>query len=363
MHIQHLHIKNFRCFDNFSLDFINNIALITGANGSGKSTVLEALHYGCYLRSFRTHVPRELIRFDDENFFIKIQVQETVNEHAFDHELQVGFSKKKRIIKIDQKNVTSYKELSHLYRVITLTEDDLMLIKGSPEGRRLFLDQALALEHPEFMAHARRYKQILENRNALLQRGGYTNESYFLWTQQLWQEALLLQNYRRPLLATLEHKTNRMLRDWFGQELSLAFSYQTKKMIKDQSFDEFWDNFGELRTLEGILKRSLFGAHLDDFSIQFCDKTSRSFASRGQQKLIIMLIKIAQMQEIIAKNGPTLFLLDDFMTDFDQQRGTVLLSLLFELKSQLIFTCPTNSGYFENLLRDYYGAQHIILTP
>lgn len=113
---------------------------------------------------------------------------------------------------------------------------------------------------------------------------------------------------------------------------------------------------------ENVFKRSLFGAHLDDFSIEFCHKTSRAFASRGQQKLIIMLIKIAQMQEIIAKNGPTLFLLDDFMTDFDQQKGTILLSHMLELKSQLIFTSPVSSGYFEEFLHNH-GAQRIILTP
>jgi DNA replication and repair protein RecF len=361
VHIQQLYIKNFRCFNNFSLDFTNKLALITGSNGSGKSSILEALHYGCYLRSFRTHIPRELIGFDQENFFIKIQIKEMVNDHDFNHELQIGFSKKKRVIKIDQNTVTSYKELSRLYRVITLTEDDLTLIKGSPEVRRLFLDQAISLEFPEFLSHLRRYKQILENRNALLQRGGYTQESYALWTHQLWQQSIILQEHRRMVLKNLELKTNAMLQDWFSQELTLAFDYQTKKIIHDQPFDDFWNEIGPLKTMESAFKRSLFGAHLDDFSIQFCSKTSRSFASRGQQKLIVMLIKIAQIQEIIAKNGSTLFLLDDFMTDFDQQKGALLLSRMLDLKSQLIFTCPTSSGYFEDLLRNH-GAQSIELT-
>lgn len=362
MPIQHLLIKNFRCFDNFSLDVTHPLLLITGPNGSGKSSLLEALHYGCYLRSFRTHLPRELISFDNENFFIKIQLQETLNDTTFDHELHIGFSKKKRLVKIDNKNITSYKELSTLYRVVTLTEDDLNLIKGAPEIRRLFLDQALSLEYPEFVAHARRHKQILENRNALIQRGGYGQDSYVLWTQQLWQEAVIIQEYRCKLLATLEHKTNSMLKERFGQDLALAFQYQPKKMAKGQTFEDFWASNGELRTLEPIFKRSLFGAHLDDFSLQFCHKASRAFASRGQQKLIVMLIKIAQMQGIIAKNGPSLFILDDFMTDFDQERGSKLFELLLDLKSQLIFTCPTNSGYFEELLRSH-GAQHISLTP
>lgn len=361
MPIQHLLIKNFRCFNNFSLAITNNLVLITGPNGSGKSSLLEALHYGCYLRSFRTHLPRELINFDNENFFIKIQLQEHTHKATFEHELHIGFSKKKRLVKIDNKSIASYKELSTLYRVVTLTEDDLSLIKGSPEVRRLFLDQALSLEYPEFITHARRYKQILENRNALLQRGGYTHDSYRLWTQQLWQETVHIQKYRCTMLAALEEKTTNILQR-FGQDLILTFTYQPKKMVKGQSFEDFLALQGELKALEPLFKRSLFGAHLDDFSIQFCEKSSRSFASRGQQKLIVMLIKIAQMQGIIAKSGSALFILDDFMTDFDQQRGSQLFELMLDLKSQLIFTCPTNSGYFEELLRSH-GAQHISLTP
>ncbi len=360
MHIQQLHIKNFRCFNDFSLEFTNRVAFITGNNGSGKSSLLEALHYGCYLRSFRTHIPRDLIRFDCDNFFIKINVQHEYEKSVLDRELHIGFSKKKRLVKIDQLPITSYKELSQLYKVITITEDDKSLIKGSPEIRRLFLDQALALEYPEFLSHLRRHKHILENRNALLQQRSYTQESYMLWTQQLWQETTAIQKYRRAMLVILEQRTNAMLQKWFGSDLNLSFAYQSRKIVFEQSFEDFCTTLNELKTGETILKRSLFGAHLDDFSIEFCHKTSRSFASRGQQKLIIVLIKIAQIQGMSIETGPPIFLLDDFITDFDQNRSELLLSLMAELKGQLIFTCPVSLGYFETHLRSH-GAQHIVL--
>jgi DNA replication and repair protein RecF len=358
--IEQLTLKNFRCFKQYTLDFLAPISCIIGDNGSGKSSILEALHYACYLRSFRTHMPRELVRFDDENFFIKANLQETVNMVSLPHELTLGFSKRKRLVKIDQQLVTSYKEILKLYRVVTLTQDDLSLIKGNPEGRRLFLDQALALEFPEFHSRIKRYRHILESRNTLLYQGGYTQDSYYLWTHQLWQEAQIIQDYRKQFLDRLGTSINTMLLNTFGEGLSVIFEYHSKKTIENQIFEEFIASNNDLYQSEAIMKRSLFGAHLDDFTIDFCQKNSRAFASRGQQKLIVMLIKIAQLQEIADKHGKVLFLLDDFMTDFDAQRGELLLSLMLALPCQLIFTSPIKSSYFDMLLA-YYKAQEVVL--
>ncbi len=82
------------------------------------------------MRSFRTHIPRDLIAFGSDNFFIKVGI---VGDDTYEHELQIGFSGKKRLIKLDQKALTSYKELTNYYRVVTITEDDLLLIKSGPE--------------------------------------------------------------------------------------------------------------------------------------------------------------------------------------------------------------------------------------
>ena len=283
MYIHQLYIKNFRCFDALDLEFNNSIIVISGDNGSGKSSVLEALHYGCYLRSFRTHLPKELINFDQDNFFIKI----TLNDGSADgtnHELQIGVSKKKRLVKVNGQPITSYKELLKLYRVITITEDDIMLIKGSPEGRRLFLDQALTLEHPEFLLHTRRYKHILENRNALLQSRNFSDESYMLWTEQLWNETVIIQHYRQKKLQMLQERTTAMLASSFSEDVALVFEYNAKKMSVGQSFADFCIRLDDLKAAETFMKRSCFGAHLDDFSIEFCKKSSRSICFKRATK-------------------------------------------------------------------------------
>jgi DNA replication and repair protein RecF len=229
-----------------------------------------------------------------------------------------------------------------------------MLIKGAPEDRRSFLDQALLLDNPAFVPIIREFRLILEQRNSLLRNDCIDYETYFIWSQKLWEKTSQIQKLRKYILENFEIEINKMLSLCFENSLTLSFSYIAKKK-SDLSFNDFWLNKDSLLKEEQYFKRTLFGVHLDDFIITLAGKKSSSFASRGQQKMIVLLIKAAQIKYLTLQKGPVIFLLDDFMTDFDPQKGAALLSVLFTLKCQLVFTSPhqnspleaiiTNSGY------------------
>jgi len=358
VYINKITLKNFRCFNQLSLAFPEQAQkiLITGLNGSGKTSLLEALHYGCYLRSFRTHLPKELITDRQDTFFIKITV-----EHDFDmHDISIGFTGKKRLVKIDQKPIGSYKELSDYYRIITLTEDDLQLVKGSPEIRRSFLDQGLIISNPAFISVGKTYRQGVEQRNALFGQS-FSQESYHIWTQKLWQQSREIQQLRRQLLKSLEESVNQLLQRWFDPSMQVQFNYQSKGMPEDQSYEDFLGQSNRLLIQEKDMRRSLFGAHLDDFSIIFTHRQAKAYASRGQQKLLTLLIKIAQLQQLDQNKAKAIFLLDDFMTDFDPEKATILLNILNTLDCQTIFTSPITQGPLERLLIEQ-GAYVIQIT-
>ncbi len=359
MHITNLLIKNLRCFKEYTLHLEAPIVLLCGNNGSGKTSILEALHYGCYLRSFRTHLPRELIAHGQDTFFINIQFK----AQGQMHELQVGFSQtaKKRLVKIDQRAIQTYKELTARYRIITLTSDDLALIHEGPELRRTFIDQALALADPEYGTLLRKYKQTVANRNALLYKGNINQELYETWTHQLWQQSQQLQDIRRTQLDVLQMHTNRLLSEFVSETVRITFTYKPRLIADAQTCEQFLKNKPMLFEQERAIGRSLFGAHLDDIAIHFQEKGSKAFASRGQQKLIVLLLKIAQLQELVALKGPSILLVDDFMTDFDTDRIQRLLAMLESLNCQLILTSPTGSGDLPDTLRQM-GAQIACLS-
>jgi DNA replication and repair protein RecF len=357
-----IYLKDFRCFEQTVIDLDSPIVLICGSNGTGKTSLLEALYYGCYLRSFRTHTSRDLIALGKESFFVKFLVRDTKEDNTIDHTIQIGFANNKRLVKVDNKATVSYKDLLAYYRVVSLTEDDLKLIQDGPEERRAFLDAALLLHDASFMVKMREYRIVLENRNALLQKDIIDKDTYFVWTKKLWEHTITIQEMRKQFLAALEAAINGMLDHYIDPQLSLAMTYQAKK-ASDQQFDHFLQKNGSLDELlrqEQYFKRSLFGAHVDDFMVILEGKKSRAYASRGQQKMIILLIKIAQIKQLAHKNGPTIFLLDDFMTDFDVERGKALLQALFELDCQLIFTSPRRDSALEGALIDSQTPYKII---
>lgn len=295
-----------------------------------------------------------MIAFDQNNFFIKVILGGEAQEHA----IQIGFSGNKRLVKLDQQTIQSYKDLTKLYSIVTLSEDDMELIKGSPEVRRLFLDQALSMQQDGYVSLARRYRHIVQQRNALIMRGVIHADDYMMWTTQLWDCMQAIQQERISFLNAVAQRVNQLIEQWFAQEeVIISFAYKAKNGAYD-TLHAFLDANPTLEFAEKKMGRSLVGAHLDDVTIQFGNKTSRNYASRGQQKLILVLIKVAQTQILIEKGQIAILLLDDFMADFDPLRAKVLMELLLSLKIQIIITAPslTEQHFLLNS-----GAQHLQL--
>lgn len=354
-----IHLKAFRCFDQITIDLNSPIVLICGSNGTGKTSLLEALYYACYLRSFRTHLSRDLIALGKESFFIKLIVQDSSPDNLIDHAINIGFAGNKRRVTVDNQAIVSYKDLLAHYRIVSLTEADLKLIQDGPENRRAFIDQALILDNASSIGLMREYRIILENRNALLQNNVVDKDTYDIWTQKLWECTAELQALRKLLLHKFETTINTMLAHYVDPNMSVSLHYQAKKE-NNASFEGFLESNKDLMRSEMYFKRSCFGAHLDDFNIVLEGKKTRVYASRGQQKMIVLLIKIAQIKQLIQNKGPVIFLLDDFMTDFDNDRGQTLLSALLELDCQLIFTSPQRNSALESVLTTFQLDYKII---
>ena len=361
MYITQIHFKNFRCLAPYQIAIEAPIVLITGSNGTGKTAILEALYYACYLRSFRTHILRDLITFEKTAFVINISFEAYVDEQCMYHDLQVGFDQQKKLVKVDGKTIQTYKDLLDYYRIISITTDDMQLIAGYPQKRRTFIDQALSLFDPSYVSELRTYRTILYNQNALLHRQNIDDSLYHLWSKQLWQKTRYLQERRIQMLGNLQHKTTDLLSSFFGQAIKIEMRYKSRMLKNETLYEEFSAAHPDLPLKEKTMQRSLFGIHLDDISVCFDTKQSKFYASRGQQKLTVFLIKAALAQYITQHKGKVTLLLDDFMGDFDQNILARLYDLLRYMDCQLIFTSPTSQGYLEQKLLEG-GAQEVKLT-
>ncbi len=353
MLIQTISLRQFRCFQDQAFDTNSRVVVVEGRNGSGKSSLLEAIHYACYLRSFRTHAHRDLMRLGSDFFFIDVGFQSATS--PLTDNIQVGYSAADgKLVKFNQQPVQSYKELISQFRIVTLAADDIELISGAPELRRDFLNYAMALKDPSVLVVLKQYRQILEQRNALLIRGlssTYISDEWRVWTEQLWNSTRTIQQLRITYLAELEQAVNALLQQHFvgvaPHDLTVSFNYTAKNMYDEPVFEDFWQRYLlKQYAQECDWRRSLFGANLDDVQIIFQQKKARVFASRGQQKLLVLLIKIAQLQQLSAQGEPGVLLLDDFMTDFDHVHVERSINALNNLQYQLFLSSPINPAAF-----------------
>ncbi|MBY0110162.1 MAG: DNA replication and repair protein RecF [Candidatus Babeliaceae bacterium] len=349
MPITRISLKNFRCFKQALFDITHGdkpgVTIVQGSNGSGKTSLLEALHYGSHLRSFRTHVPAELY-YDNpqESAGFTIQIA-TATDTLF-----IGVAGKKRIIKVNGASINTYDELMKIYKVVTFIEDDLLCIKGYPETRRLFIDNAISVHEPHYHNLLRSLRKILIQRTKLLQDHPFHQDQYDIWTDQLMNVSQQIVRYRKEYLTQLSLQIAEItkLYDTAATQSFLTINYLEKRSLITP------DDQKHLLEDELRAQRTLYGPHLDDIEFLVYERNSRNFASRGQQKLAIMLLKIAQARLLLKRSSDNLitFLIDDFITDFDETRVCKLLALLFELKVQLIITTPQPNHLLSSLCQN-----------
>lgn len=372
MFIQNLRLQQFRCFKNKTFNFKKSFIVIEGDNGSGKTTILEAINYACFLKSFRTNQARDLILLGKEHFFLQVDFLQKDNIQS---QIQIGLTsekgRQKRLINLNNKVIKSYKDIISHYRIIYLVEDDLQLVQGAPDNRRYFLNQLLLLFDPDFLSQLKKYKQILEHRNKLLSNENQSfydgkidstfRDELFVWTEQQWNQSFVIRQKRILYLRQLETVVNQLRKKYFSElQFDVLFNYTTKGQA--ERFNAFWAEYNEKQLFDELKwKRSLFGAHLDDFVIVFQDKKARKFASRGQQKLVLFLIKVALVHKLQENGIYVSFLLDDFLNDFDQDRLKNCLKLLSELPCQVLITSPFESFMDKHFSKKFVDVQVIKL--
>ncbi|MBI2352766.1 DNA replication/repair protein RecF [Candidatus Dependentiae bacterium] len=351
MFLHHLEIRKFRCFSYKEFIFSKQFTLIIGNNGTGKTSLAEAIYYLCYMKSFRSHNVNDLIEHKADSFFLKGTFTNVFLGHD-SNVIQVGYSNKKKAIKLNSKSITTYKELFENFQSIILMEDDIYLIKGSPSERRSFIDQAALFLNSTYAETYRNFKRIVQQRNSFLQN----QKEHFLeseiWTEKLWAASITIQDQRQETLSQIEEKVNGFLIKFFDAPFEIHIQYDAIKMVKNEVFSDFKIRCFSLFEQEKLFKRSLFGAHLDDFHITIKNHNARFFASRGQQKLVSLLCKLALMD--IAKQNSYLpvLIIDDFIADFDSIKLIHIMKLLSFYKNQVIIITP----FYDEELKKIIGS-------
>jgi DNA replication and repair protein RecF len=332
--LTHLYLKKFRNYEDTHVHLVPGVNAFYGENGQGKSNFIEALHFLVTGQSFRTPRYKDLLMKGEPYAYIELDFQkEGVSQH-----LQVYFDlKEKRIYH----NHTAYTQLRHLLGIlqgVTLSPEDLMLTRGSPDLRRSVLNLYISQYDPLYVYHLLRYQKALKQRNALFRFRSL--EGIVCWERELARSAAYLMSKRVEALQELEENMNLMKEQWLEQKHEVKLIY--RHGFKSFQEEDITRELERSREKDRVMGYTRIGAQRDDFSFYLNGQEVRYFASEGQQRGCIVALRLAQWKRLKEREGEApVLLIDDVRSSFDDLKIQRLLDFLPDL-SQVVFTSTSD---------------------
>lgn len=336
MSIQEIELMYFRNHDRVKFDFSPGVNIIWGENGSGKTAIVEAIHLLSMGRSFRTHKRKDLLQYGRENFQIKGQFS---NDKKTDCIRINQLADGKRKILINDVTIDGIKEMIGKHPVVILSPEEQNITKGSPQERRQYFDKIMSVVSSEYLEKLIRYQNILKQRNASLQlckeRRTDTVEVE-AWEEPLGTAAIELWKLRVEMFDGLVKSYEQAVNDFGEKDVSLNVKYVKPNYA---SKEEFIKQLKTLRNKDIINAGTSEGPHRDRYLYSLNSKDLRSYASQGEHKLALILIKLAELYFMKERQDASpVFLLDDLLAKLDTKRAEKVIALLTKAAQTIITT-------------------------
>ena len=346
MAIRHLELTDFRLFRTARFEpEAAGTTVITGANGTGKTSVLEALAYLGTRRSFRGAPAEALVRTGTASAIVRAELTTAARGAPTRVEAEIAPAGRSRT-RVNGKPVSGRKDLGAAAPCTVFSPEDLAIVSGAPQGRRDFVDDALALLDGEGVRAAEETDRVLRQRGALLrQAGGRATEDVTttleVWDQRLADAGKVLTAARERLVTDLAPLAAAAYGRLAGRPaealVSLAYARSWEGDLRDAL----------ARSREDDLRRGMntVGPHRDDVVLRIEGREARTHASQGEQRSLALALRLAVHHLVRERTAlePTL-LLDDVFSELDPARSRALVAELPAGQSLLTTAAPLPEG-------------------
>ncbi len=366
MQLRRLQLRDYRNFAQAQIPFGPRFTVLAGHNGAGKTNVLEALYLVSTLRSFRTSDTRSLVRKGCPGTQVELTAHDP--ELGLERTLTVRLEDTgrafRRTAQLDGKTVRAAKDFYGRIPAILFTPEDLGVLRGSPSGRRQFLDRVLFARTRSHIEDVQTYEKLLRSRNRVLKSepgelphaererlldtydAGLAEIGGRIWARR----AAVVAELRADFEAGFAHI--------HGPELEAALRYAPRadpqadpgstEALDAEQFRQVLEAALTERRSRDLQRRSTgVGPHLDDLVFELDGHEAATFASQGQSRAMVLAFKIAELKAARAatRRAPML-LLDDVSSELDPQRSAQLFATLTEEVGQCVLT-TTAAAYIE----------------
>lgn len=309
--------------------------VICGENGSGKTSLLEAIYYLGVGRSFRSSVQARLIRQTTEQFSIFSHI-------VSDSERQVPLGVERDVngvtrLRVAEQDVSGIAELASYLPIRLINSQSQHLFESGPLYRRKFLDWGLFYQFDSFFSCWRQYERVLKQRNAVL-RDRRSKSELTPWTDELVKYGLELHALRKQYVASLIPIAAEIVDELLGFN-SLQFNYLSGWEGNGKKDRDYAAVLAEAYPFEMHAGHTLYGPHRADLAITLAGIPVKHYLSRGQQKLLICAMIIAQGKLLSQLgNKRLIYLVDDLPAELDMLSRRKLLALLSDQQTQVFIT-------------------------
>jgi DNA replication and repair protein RecF len=342
MFISNIHLDNFRNYNSLSLEIPETGALFIGANGSGKTNLLEAIFLLCTARSQRGSKRGDCIRFGSDYCHVEGTFKAEATTPATS--VSIGFNRDQKVsMRINGRAISSFSQWFGHSLVVSFGPDDLLIVQGLPRERRNFLDLVISQLDPAYLDSLICYKKNLAQRNNLLvRRIDDTQLDAFEEEMIRYGSAIFLK--RREIIGVMAPLFAEFYREISGKKETGSLEYRPS-VLCDSSTQNDWKNvfFSSLKNARNRdiqNGHSSVGPHRDDMVFHINGKDARAFASLGQCTTATLAVRMSSV--LVSqryRNETMIFLFDDAVSYLDAMRTSRVFPLLSH-RGQLLITAP-----------------------
>jgi len=328
-----LQINGVRNLQQVKLQGLDKVNIFFGANGAGKTSILEAIHLLGMARSFRGKSVKPIISHGQP----KCTVYGSVGDAS--HKLSLGVQRSLEggvQIRVAGKSVRSAAQLAEHLPLQTINADSFDLLTGAPQARRQYLDWGVFHVEHRFFHQWQRFQRCIKQRNNLLRHGKMSKIEFAVWTKDLAAAGASLNEYRLDYFGQLEPRFQAVIGQLAPELTGLQLHYR-------RGWDKTLEYAQALNASQGVdLDRGYthVGPQRADIRVTIDARPAADVLSRGQQKLVVCALKLAQGQLMAGLgNSVCTYLLDDLSAELDKHHCKLVCALLSSMEVQVFATC------------------------
>ncbi|WP_406862018.1 DNA replication/repair protein RecF [Streptomyces sp. HUAS MG47] len=338
MHVTHLSLADFRSYARVEVPLDPGVTAFVGANGQGKTNLVEAVGYLATLGSHRVASDAPLVRMGAERAVIRAAVTQGERSQLVELELNPGRANRARINRSSQ---VKPRDVLGIVRTVLFAPEDLALVKGDPGERRKFLDELITARSPRMAGVRSDYERVLKQRNTLLKsaamarrHGGRSMDLSTLdvWDQHLARAGAELLAQRLDLIATLQPLADKAYEQLAPGGGPILLEYRPSAPGAGQTREELYGQLiaalADVRKQEIERGVTLVGPHRDELLLKLGELPAKGYASHGESWSYALALRLASYDLLRTEGNEPVLVLDDVFAELDARRRERLAELV-----------------------------------